>query len=93
MGRSAPLSLSSLYISDLIHMIEQIPSGHKKVTERDRENIQQDGSNRAFDKMIEIDVARRGSRGHRGDMSELQEWMKEHGVGDAFNRVMLSSLA
>lgn len=75
------------------HTHTQIPSFQKKVTERHRETLAKDGSDRKFQGMEEIDVARRGSRGNRGDMGELQEWMRARGVGDAFDKVILTANA
>lgn len=67
-----------------------IPSGHKKVSERYRES----GSDvkRAFTDMQEItDLLgeRRGERQNRNDMKALEAWLTENGVGEAFGKVLI----
>lgn len=68
-----------------------IPSQHKKVSERYRES----GSNmnRAFRDMQEITEdfgdTRRGARGNRNDMSVFKAWLDEHGVGNAFEKLFV----
>ena len=67
-----------------------IPSQHKKVSERYRET----GPNveRAFKNMQEITDSigeRRGERANRNDMKALEAWLKENGVGDAFSKVLI----
>lgn len=68
-----------------------IPSQHKKVSERYRE----EGTyvSRAFQDMQEITEefvdTRRGARGNRNDMSVLKAWLDEHGVGDAFEKLFI----
>uniref|UniRef100_A0A8H7NMC2 Small nuclear ribonucleoprotein Prp3 C-terminal domain-containing protein n=1 Tax=Bionectria ochroleuca TaxID=29856 RepID=A0A8H7NMC2_BIOOC len=67
-----------------------IPSGHKKVSERYRES----GSDikRAFQDMQEItdDLGeRRGERANRNDMKALEAWLNEKGVGEAFSKVLI----
>ncbi|KAG9253453.1 uncharacterized protein F5Z01DRAFT_674864 [Emericellopsis atlantica] len=70
---------------------KDIPSQHKKVSERYR----QAGIDvtRVFDDMQEITDefgdTRRGARGNRNDMSVLKAWLDEHGVGDAFEKVFI----
>lgn len=67
-----------------------IPPQHKKVSERYRESggdVQ-----RVFRDMQEItDVVgeRRGERANRNDMRALEAWLNEHGVGEAFAKVLI----
>jgi len=68
-----------------------IPSQHKKVSERHREEGPELA--RAFKDMSEITDdfgdTRRGTRGNRNDMSVLKSWMEERGVGQAFEKVFV----
>ena len=68
-----------------------IPSQHKKVSERHREEGPELA--RAFKDMSEITDefgdTRRGIRGNRNDMSVLKSWMEERGVGQAFEKVFV----
>lgn len=69
-----------------------IPSHQKKVSERYRET----GSEvtRAFESMIEItDLVgeRHGQRQNRGDMAAIENWLKERGLGEMFESVILQS--
>ncbi|KAM5345645.1 hypothetical protein ACJ41O_011506 [Fusarium nematophilum] len=67
-----------------------IPSQHKKVSERYRET----GAvvKRAFADMREItDMVgeRRGERANRSDMKALEAWLNESGLGEAFAKVFM----
>ncbi|KAF4988152.1 hypothetical protein FDECE_15168 [Fusarium decemcellulare] len=67
-----------------------IPSQHKKVSERYRE----DGPDvkRAFKGMQEITETvgeRRGERANRSDMKALEAWLNESGLGEAFGKVFM----
>ncbi|CAG9982479.1 unnamed protein product [Clonostachys byssicola] len=67
-----------------------IPSGHKKVSERYRESGPD--IKRAFQDMQEItdDLGeRRGERANRNDMKALEAWLNEKGVGEAFSKVLI----
>lgn len=69
-----------------------IPSHQKKVSERYRETGPQ--VTRAFDGMIEItDLVgeRHGARQNRGDMAAIEAWLKDKGLGDMFESVILQS--
>ncbi|KEQ66578.1 uncharacterized protein M437DRAFT_38672 [Aureobasidium melanogenum CBS 110374] len=69
-----------------------IPSHQKKVSERYRETGPE--ITRAFDGMIEItDLVgeRHGARQNRGDMAAIEAWLKERGLGDMFESVILQS--
>ena len=69
-----------------------IPSHQKKVSERYRETG--DGVKRAFEGMIEItDLVgeKHGARQNRGDMAAIEAWLKERGLGDMFESVILQS--
>lgn len=70
---------------------KDIPSQHKKVSERHREVGPSVG--RAFPDMQEITDeftdTRRGARGNRNDMSVLKGWLTRHGVGDMFEKVFI----
>jgi hypothetical protein len=72
-----------------------IPSYQKKVSERYREEgVPSDpgGSiKRVFEGMVEITDTlgeRGGQRANRGDMKALELWLKEKGLGDAFEKVI-----
>jgi hypothetical protein len=75
-----------------------IPSYQKKVSERYREDGKANGTDgngggikRVFDGMEEItDVLgeRGGQRANRGDMKALEAWLKDKGLGDAFEKVI-----
>ncbi|KAH7024040.1 hypothetical protein EDB80DRAFT_60444 [Ilyonectria destructans] len=67
-----------------------IPSHHKKVSERYREEGQD--IRRAFKDMQEItDMIgeRRGERANRNDMKALEAWLNESGLGEAFGKVVM----
>lgn len=69
-----------------------IPSHQKKVSERYRETG--DEVKRAFEGMIEItDLVgeKHGARQNRGDMAAIEGWLKEKGLGDMFESVILQS--
>lgn len=72
----------------LTHTLSDIPSFQKKVSERYRTPISENG--RIFSGMIEITglITQGGGRGNRGDMGELRDWMVEHGVGEEFGEVV-----
>lgn len=66
-----------------------IPSHHKKVSERHREK---DIQARAFEDMEEITDSvgeRRGQRANRGDMKAIEGWLTDRGLGDAFAKVLM----
>lgn len=65
-----------------------IPSHHKKVSERHRECIEQ----RVFPAMTETTDTigeRHGQRANRGDMKAMEGWLTERGLGDAFGKVLM----
>ncbi|CEJ82978.1 hypothetical protein VHEMI03014 [[Torrubiella] hemipterigena] len=64
-----------------------IPSHHKKVSERYRQAIE----TRAFHDMTEItdQLEKRGERSNRNDMKTLEAWLGERGLGDAFAKVLI----
>ena len=65
-----------------------IPSHHKKVSERHRESIEQ----RVFSSMTETTDKigeRHGQRANRSDMKAMEEWLIERGLGDAFGKVLM----
>lgn len=65
-----------------------IPSQHKKVSERYREA----DATRAFGDMREVtDMIgeRRGERANRNDMKALEAWLNESGLGEAFAKVIM----
>lgn len=64
-----------------------IPSGHKKVSERLRESVQ----SRVFANMEEItdQLERRGERANRNDMKALEAWLDERGLRDAFAKILI----
>lgn len=67
-----------------------IPSHHKKVSERLRE--EGEGLQRVFEDMREItdDVGeRRGTRANRGDMGAVEGWLGERGLKEALGRVLM----
>ncbi|KAI4737811.1 hypothetical protein E4T50_11705 [Aureobasidium sp. EXF-12298] len=69
-----------------------IPSHQKKVSERYRETG--DEVKRAFEGMIEItDLVgeKHGARQNRGDMAAIEAWLKDKGLGDMFESVILQS--
>lgn len=69
-----------------------IPSHQKKVSERYRETGTE--VTRAFEEMIEItDLVgeRHGQRQNRGDMAAIEAWLKERGLGEMFESVILQS--
>lgn len=70
---------------------KDIPSQHKKVSERFRDEGPE--VTRTFKDMQEItnefEESRRGFRGNRNDMSEVKAWLDKHGVGDAFEKVFV----
>ncbi|KAF2439487.1 hypothetical protein P171DRAFT_422057 [Karstenula rhodostoma CBS 690.94] len=69
-----------------------IPSHHKKVSERLREEGGAEGVQRVFADMREItdEVGeRRGARANRGDMGAVEGWLGERGLGEALGRVLM----
>lgn len=67
-----------------------IPPQHKKVSERYREAGPE--LKRAFSDMQEITNLvgeRRGERANRNDMKALEAWLTEHGVGEAFAKILI----
>ncbi|KAI7162528.1 hypothetical protein D0869_12518 [Hortaea werneckii] len=67
-----------------------IPSQHKKVSERYRQT--DTDLMRVFDGMEEITEKvgeRRGERVNRSDMKALETWLIERGLGDAFSNVFM----
>ncbi|KAF4976367.1 hypothetical protein FZEAL_6943 [Fusarium zealandicum] len=67
-----------------------IPSQHKKVSERYRETGPD--VERAFADMQEITdlmPERRGERGNRNDMKALEVWLNKSGLGEAFGKVFM----
>lgn len=65
-----------------------IPSHHKKVSERHRESIE----HRVFSGMTETTDAvgeRHGQRANRSDMKAIEGWLIERGLGDAFGKVLM----
>lgn len=71
----------------LTNPLIDIPSFQKKVSERYRTPIE---NGRIFEGMIEITglITQGGGRGNRGDMGELRDWMRDHGVGEEFGEVV-----
>ena len=85
----------SIAIDDFMKFIKtdswgDIPSQHKKVSERYR---QTDADLvRVFDGMEEITETvgeRRGERANRSDMKALELWLVERGLGVAFGNVFM----
>ncbi|KAL3419565.1 duf1115 domain protein [Phlyctema vagabunda] len=77
-----------------MHSWGDIPSHQKKVSERYREDGGDAPIERAFVGMIEITDTlgeKKGKRINRGDMGALESWLTEKGLGEAFERVILSS--
>jgi hypothetical protein len=77
------------------HSWGDIPSHQKKVSERYRESRLADGDTlgiqRVFDGMEEITGVlgdRGGARANRGDMKALEIWLKDKGLGEAFEKVI-----
>lgn len=76
------------------HSWGDIPSYQKKVSERYRETHLAEGYSgiqRVFSAMEEITGVlgdRGGARANRGDMKALEIWLKERGLGDAFEKVI-----
>jgi hypothetical protein len=77
------------------HSWGDIPSHQKKVSERYRETLPMDGEHssakRVFDGMEEITGVlgeRGGARANRGDMKALEIWLKDKGLGEAFEKVI-----
>lgn len=69
-----------------------IPSHHKKVSERLREEGEGNGIGRVFADMREItdEVGeRRGARANRGDMGAVEGWLGERGLGEVLARVLM----
>lgn len=65
-----------------------IPSFQKKISERFRED---QSVIRKFVGMREItdDIERHGQRGNRGDLSQVERFLRDAGLGDAFGRVFM----
>ncbi|KAF9728765.1 hypothetical protein PMIN06_006143 [Paraphaeosphaeria minitans] len=88
---------SSSDIDDYMKFIKteswgDIPSHHKKVSERLREEGGGNGVKRVFDDMREItdEVGeRRGARANRGDMGAVEGWLGERGLGEVLGRVLM----
>lgn len=67
-----------------------IPSHHKKVSERYRETGRE--IQRAFEDMREITESlgeRRGERANRNDMKALEAWLTQRGLGEAFEKILI----
>lgn len=85
----------SVAIDDFMKFIKtdswgDIPSQHKKVSERYREA--EPTLTRAFTDMSEITETvgeRRGERANRSDMKALEAYLVERGLGDAFGNVFM----
>lgn len=85
----------SIAIDDFMKFIKtdswgDIPSQHKKVSERYREATP--NLCRAFDNMQEITETvgeRRGERANRSDMKALEAWLIERNLGIAFGNVFM----
>lgn len=96
-GKPGMLCLEGTAISIDAYMNEiktvswgDIPSHQKKVSERYREMIEK----RAFENMQEITDKvgeRHGARQNRGDMAAIEGWLKDKGLDDAFENVILQS--
>lgn len=68
-----------------------IPPHQKKVSERYRE-VQ--GVKRVFEGMVEITGSvgeRHGQRANRGDMAAVEAWLRDKGLGDMFDSVVLQA--
>jgi hypothetical protein len=94
-GATANIDAYMKYIKT--HSWGDIPSYQKKVSERYRETKAEDrdidvlGIKRVFGGMEEITGVlgdRGGARANRGDMKALEIWLKEKGLGEAFERVI-----
>jgi Protein of unknown function (DUF1115) len=77
------------------HSWGDIPSYQKKVSERYRETKSRDGEflgvQRVFAGMEEITGVlgdRGGAKANRGDMKALEIWLKDKGLGEAFEKVI-----
>jgi hypothetical protein len=77
------------------HSWGDIPSYQKKVSERYRETKSTDGRSlgvqRVFASMEEITGVlgdRGGARANRGDMKAFEIWLKDKGLGEAFEKVI-----
>ncbi|KAF2768838.1 hypothetical protein EJ03DRAFT_112623 [Teratosphaeria nubilosa] len=66
-----------------------IPSQHKKVSERYRESG--DNVTRVFRDMQEItdQIEKRGQRANRSDMKALESWLEERGLDNSFAKVLM----
>lgn len=92
-GTTANIDAYMKYIKT--HSWGDIPSYQKKVSERYRETLGEDedstGIQRVFSGMEEITGVlgdRGGARANRGDMKALEIWLKDKGLGDAFEKVI-----
>ncbi|KAH9822857.1 DUF1115 domain protein [Teratosphaeria destructans] len=81
-------------IDDFMNYIKKvswsdIPSQHKKVSERYRESG--DNMTRVFRDMQEItdQIQKRGQRANRSDMKALESWLEERGLNDSFAKVLM----
>ncbi|RAL07372.1 DUF1115 domain protein [Aspergillus homomorphus CBS 101889] len=86
-GGSAQIDAYMKFIKT--HSWGDIPSHQKKVSERFRETGSQ--VRRVFAGMEEITDSlgeRGGQRANRGDMQALEQWLRERGLGEAFERVI-----
>ncbi|KXS95440.1 hypothetical protein AC578_4709 [Pseudocercospora eumusae] len=65
-----------------------VPSQHKKVSERYRET---QNVVRSFEGMQEItdQLEKRGERSNRGDMKALESWLGQRGLKTAFDKVLM----
>lgn len=65
-----------------------IPSFQKKITERFREH---DLHERKFHEMKEItdEIERHGQRGNRGDLSQVEQFLKDADLAEAFSKVFM----
>lgn len=65
-----------------------IPSFQEKITERFREC---EAVGRKFDSMREItdEIERHGQRGNRGNLAQVEEFLKSAGLGEAFSKIFM----
>ena len=76
-----------------------IPSGHKKVSEKLREEGLRDPEDRVFPDMQEITEivnvdGMKGVRGNRGDLGLLRAWLEQRGLGgDRLGKILGTSLS
>jgi hypothetical protein len=80
------------YMADIkCNSWSDIPSFQKKISERLRED---DIASRQFKDMTEITdtIARHGQRGNRGDLGQVEAFLKEHSLGHVFSYVFMQQL-